>query len=379
MSIQSGRRGKVFLKEEAVYGVAEVLAATNFMRHINVNFGWDPFARVTSPERKESPGPVNRFDRRSDASLKTLEGLIRPSGTLNTLPECSPVLKAGFGSVRNVTLSTTVSVGTGTVNGATLASAAGLAKKDAVLITAGGTKHVRFLTSVVGNVVTWAPALPSAPADGAAVKGCITYLLTTDLAISLDILHAYPAFKRELLGTGIDSLNLEFDGTEAARFTANGPAKEQLTPGQATPGAATEVGGNPPTGMVGDLRVGANAYKHTNFVAEISNGLEVRHSEAGTDRPTELFRKDRREVKIKLDAFAEDETAIYDQTETGANLVVLRQNGRTEGNIVAIYAPRVEFKPAETSDGEDEVRWAFEGMALESADGENDELILAIA
>jgi len=379
MSLQIGRRGKVFLKKEATYGVAEALGPTNFMRHINVNFGWDPYARVTSSERKDSPGPVNRFDRRSDASLKTIEGLIRPSGTLNTLPECDPVMECGFGSVTNVTLSTTVNPGTGTTTGATVASAGTLAKRDAVLISQGGTLHVRFLTSVAGNVLTWAPALPGPPADGAAIKGCITYKLTTDLAKSLDVLHAYTSFKREVLGAGIDSLSLEFDGTEEARFSASGPAKEQITPGQATPGSATEVGGNPPTGMVGELRVGANAYKHTMFSAEINNALAVRHSEAGTDRPTELFRKDRREIKIKLDAFAEDETAIYDQTESGANLSVLRQNGRTEGKIIAIFAPRVEFKPAETSDGEDEVTWSFEGTALETADGENDELMLAIA
>jgi hypothetical protein len=349
------------------------------MRHINVNFGWDPYARVTSNERKDSPGPVNRFDRRSDASLKTLEGLVRPSGTLNTLPECAPALKCGFGAERNVTLSTTVAVGTGAVDGATLASAAGLAKNDAVLIEQGGLKHVRFLTSVAGNVVTWAPDLPGAPADGAAVKGCITFRLTTDLALSLDIGHYYSTFNRELLGAAIDSLSLEFDGTEEARFSASGPAKEQVTPAQAQPGSATQVGGNPPTGMVGELRIGANAYKHTMLSAEISNSLAVRHSEAGTDRPTEVYRKDRRETKIKLDAFAEDETAIYDQTEAGANLQVFRQNGRTEGNIIAVFAPRVEFKPAETSDGEDEVTWSFEGTALETADGENDELILAIA
>jgi hypothetical protein len=202
---------------------------------------------------------------------------------------------------------------------------------------------VRFLTSVAGAVVTWAPALPSAPADGAAVKGCITYRLTTDLAISLDILHAYPSFKRELLGAGIDSLNLEFDGTEEARFTANGPAKEQLTPGQATPGSATEVGGHPPTGMVGELRVAANAYKHTSLGIEISNGLAVRHSEAGTERPSELFRRERRETKVKLDAFAEDETAIYDQTESGGNLAILRQNGRTNSSRPRRAMVRTKF------------------------------------
>ena len=62
MALNIGRRGKIFLMKEAAYGTEEALVASNFMRHIEANFAYDPFARVTSPERKQSPGPVNRFD-----------------------------------------------------------------------------------------------------------------------------------------------------------------------------------------------------------------------------------------------------------------------------------------------------------------------------
>ena len=56
----------------------------------------------------------------------------------------------------------------------------------------------------------------------------------------------------------------------------------------------------------------------------------------------------------------------------------MQQTGRTEGNIVGVYAPVVEWKVPGTDDPDEEVNWSFEGTALESADGQNDELSLGL-
>lgn len=380
MALNIGRKGKVFLKKEAAFGTEEALGATNFLRHIEVNFTSDPFQRVVSPERKTTPGPVNLFDRRQVAGLASLTGLLRPSGVLNTVGECDPILECAFGTKSNVTLATTINDASPSTTDADLASVTGLIVGQPIILIVSSVKYVRFVTAISSSNVTWGPALPSAPANGSAVKSAIGYKLSTDLALSLTIAHYLSGFKRELLGAAIDSLKLDFDGTEEARFTASGPAKSQLTgTTQSEPGSATQVGSNPPTGMVGEMRIGNTVYLHRKLSVDLKNGLMMRNSEAGASAASEVFRGGRREIGISLEAFAETEATLYDQAEAGTVASLFRQNGFTEGNMVALYAPRVDWKVPETSNEEDATTWNFNGVALESADGQNDELWLAFA
>ena len=301
MALEIGRQGQIFLKKESAYATEETITATEALRHIDVGFSFDPKARVTSPEKKQSPGPVARFDRKQSAELSTLVGLLRPSGVLNTLAECDPILEAAFGSLTNLTESTTVSASPSpTTTGATVADAGTLAAGDMVLITVtgeAGTPFVRMLTNVATNALTWAPALPVAPSTGDAVKGGVTYKLTTALAVSLTIAHYLSTFKRELLGVGIDSLELAFDPNEEPRFTASGPAAIQRTgTTQSQPASFTTVGGNPPSGLIGELQIDATIYKFKSLSVSIANALAVRNQEYGVNTPTELYRQGRREI-----------------------------------------------------------------------------------
>lgn len=381
MALQIGRKGQLYVKKEAAYGTAEVLASTNALRHIEVGFGVDPFNRVTSPEKKQSPGPATRFDRKKTAELATLVGLVRPSGVLNTLLECEPILEAAFGALTNVSLASTVASAP-VVGGCVVASAGTLAVGDAVLLSVTGetkSPFVRVLTSVAGTTLGWAPDLPSAQTAGDAVKGGITYKLTTDLAISMTLAHYVEAFKRALLGAGVDQLQLAFDANEEPRFTASGPAKEQITSAaQAKPAAFTTVGGNPPSGLIGELWIDATVYKFKSCEIGITNGLLPRDQEYGINGASEVYRSGRREITIALETFAELEATLYDKAESGAYVTLLKQTGLTEGNIVAVYAPKVEFKVPETDDPDEETNWSFSGMAIEGVADSNDELTLAI-
>lgn len=382
MTIPVGRKGQTYLKKESVYGTAESLAAANALRHVEIGFGFDPFARTTSPEKKQSPGPATRFDRKKTAELASLDVLLRPSGVLNTLPECDPLLEAALGSLANETLATTVEAAPSpTVSGATVASAGTLVEGDAVLITVTGENgpYVRILTDVTGAALTWSPDLPAAPTSGDALKGGITYKLTTDLAVSLTIAHYVGSLKRALLGCGLDSLTFTLDANEEPRITAAGPAAEQITAAVAAkPAAFTTVGGNPPSGLVGELYIDGVAYLFKTMEVALTNALVVRNQEYGVNAGTEVYRQGRREITFGLEAFAETEASLYDKAEAGSNVTLLKQTGKTEGNIVAIYAPRVEFKVPDQDDPDEEVNWSFSGLALETADGENDELTIAL-
>ncbi|MCP4200648.1 MAG: hypothetical protein GY769_01780 [bacterium] len=384
MALSVGRKGQVYLKKEAAYGVEETLSVAEALRHIEIGFGFDPFNRVTSPEKKQSPGPVNRFDRKKTAELANLIALLRPSGVLNTLPEAAPLLEAAFGSFTNETLATTVEAAPApTTTGATVLSAGTLVIGDAVLIEVTGqnkSPFVRILTGVAGAALTWAPALPAAPATGDDLKGGITYKLTTDLAISLTIAHYLDAKKRELLGAGIDQCAMMFDANEEPRLTLAGPAKEQLSAAgvQSQPAGFTTVGGNPPSGIIGELYVDDTEHEFKSLEVALSNTIVVRNQEYGVNGGTEIYRQARREITLALETFADDPAILYEEAVAGNNVSILKQTGKTEGNIVAIYAPRVEWKVPEQDDPDEEVNWSYSALALETADGENDELTLAL-
>lgn len=400
MALNIGRKGRLYVVKEAgtqggngagygqlqdgTNGSNTLSAAARAMRHLDFKATFDPFDRQNSQEKKTSPGHVYNFDRRTKAALGSLGALVRPSGVIGTIPESDPVFEAAFGSKTNPALSTTIASAP-TTGGATLTSAGTLAKGDAVLLIVAGKKYVRFLTSVAGAAVTWAPLLPGAPAGGSAVKSAITYKLTTDLAISLAFLHVLSGFRRELRGAGIDKFSLNFDANSEVQYSASGPAANQLSDAAAVadPGAFTQVGGNPPSGIIGDTLIGDVSYLIKKGGVDLNNGLAVRNEEWGSNADSgiasELYRQGRREISVNLDAYVETAASLYDLSKAGTNASFFNQAGRTEGNIVATYAPIVYWKPADTDSPEGPSNWSFKGMALESADGANDELYFALA
>jgi hypothetical protein len=382
-TLASGRKGQLYVKAEATYGTAPTFTATEALRHLNFKPTRNPFNRVNNPEKKQSPGTVSRFDRRETAGW-SIEALLRPSGTLNTLPEAAAVMNAAFGSTSNITLSTTVSASPSpTTTGCTVASATGLVVGQAILLVVAGVKYVRFLTNISTLALTWAPALPSAPAAASAVKGVITHKLTTDLALSLAMEHYLTAdttHSKVVTGAVVDKLTMAFAQNEEPRFTASGPAKTVTTPAAAKPAAFTAVGtGNPPSGLTGHLVIGSAQYKFTKMDVDISNGMKLRDNSYGFSQAEEILPRGRRIITLGLDALVGDEAVIYDNAESGSRVSVLKQTGLTEGNIVALYAPLVDFDVPDQDDPDDVPTWPFKGVCCESADGQNDELSIAFA
>jgi hypothetical protein len=305
---------------------------------------------------------------------------MRPSGTLNTLPEADEIFLNAFGARTNVTLDTLVSSG-GTTTGATLASGAGLAVGDGIVLTRGGVKYVRVLQTVAGAAVTWAPALPTAIQNSEVVRGCITYKLAAELSGSLALFHIVSTFRRLLLGAVVDRFAMTYDANEEGRFTASGPAQRQLTAGlPSDPAGFTSVGGNAPSGLVGELMIGATAYLDRQVMFDLTNKFKVRNEEQGNaGLATGAYRVGTREITVSIEAFAETQATLYDLAVAGTNTPVLKQTGRTEGNIVAVYCPNVYFKVPETTDGDDEAKWSFSGTALESALNAGNEMTLVFA
>lgn len=400
MGLKIGRKGRLYLVEEAGasggneagYGQLQdgsdgsntLSAAARACRHIDFKFSYDPFGRVNSTEKKTSPGQVVQFDRRPVANLDTLVGLLRPSGVIGTDPECAPILKAAFGASHKAALTTTLNDPAATTTQAILTSVVGLEVGDPILLIVDGKKYARFVTTVGGPGATvWTPALPAAPANGSAVKSGIKYKLTTDLAVSLAMLHCLTSFRRECRGIGIDKLSIMLDANSEPQFSASGPAQKELTDAAAVadPVTFTTVGGNPPSGIVGETYIAGVSYLIKKAQIDLTNALAVRNEEYGSNADTgeasEVYRDGRRSVAISLDAFAETPATLHDFAIAGTRKSFFNQTGRTEGNIVAVYLPIVDWKVPDTDAPEGPSNWSFKGTALESADEANDEAFLA--
>ena len=382
-----GRLGQLYVAAETAYGTPPTLLATHAMRHLSFKPSYNPFNRVNSPAKKQSPGTVARFNRRSSAGA-TVEALIQPSGTINTLAECDPILELGMGSKSNITLATTVAASPApTTSVFTVASATGLVAGQAILVACtGGTfpgKYVRWIVAINTLALTVAPPLPQAPATGDAVKGCCTYKLASALASSLCLAH-YPSsdtmHSQIVTGAVCEKLGFSFAQNDEARLTASFKAKLVTKPAPTKPAAFTMVGSqNPPSGLRGELYVDTVLYKFIKLDVEIDTGVLLREDTYGFASPESILMTGRRTVTLGLDAHVED-SSIYTNAVAGAHVRIHKQTGFTEGNIVAIYTPAgVDFGVPDVDDPDEVPTWAFKGVCCESADGQNDEIVIAFA
>lgn len=389
-TVQIARIGQAYAKKEAVYGTVPALASGNAFRHKALTF---PGSQTTPKreiiEKQQSPGQLstNMTATRSVASFN-LNAILRPSGTLNTLPELDPFFECAFGATSNVTLATTVSAG-GVVGGATLASTVGLVVNQPLLITCpDGKKRVRFIATLPGaNAVTWAPDLPAgqAPANGAAVKSGLLYKFSAQNLKSLAIAHylkntdGSAGLSRALSGAVVDKLSLNFDANDDPMITASGPAKLlDASTAPAQPGSFTTLGSQPPSGITGELVLGNTAAKFLKLGIDIENSIKLRAESYGYSSAEESYRAGRVKIGVGLDMRAQSQTE-YDLAVAGTNLGVFLQTGLvTEGNIIAVYMPRVLFGVPDTDDPDDEVSFPYKGSALESADSALDALFFAL-
>lgn len=381
-----GRTGQVYVIEESAFDTSTTLSATNALRHLNVSMHYDPKSLAKSPERKTHPSQVTMYTRRAQGSWG-LKGQMYPSGTLNTLPEMTAILKNSFGATpTNITLATTLS-GTPTTTTGTVASATGLAIGQAVQITiaAGGNAgvYVRYLTNVVGTALTWGPALPGAPASGDAVKGVVTYGLGSTLPKSLDICH-YPQspatwYNREMLGCICDKLSLSFDSNLEPMFDVSGPAAEMVS-AQSQPGSFTTVGaeGAIPSGLTGYFQWGSTLYQVEKVQFDIQNGMELQNTALGTSKAVDYFRKNKRAVTIKVNAKVSSDLTMWTPALTAGQGTLFLQVGTTSGRIWSLYAPVAQLmSPPDTPDGDETNNWDFNLTCLGTSG--NDEIFLAAA
>jgi hypothetical protein len=386
-----GRQSQLYIQKDSSYAAIPTLVATNYVRQQpGLVMSGNVFNREATAEKKIGAVDFSLRDRKTTAGFTGLPIQIRPSGTINTAPETDVLFENLFGSKTNVTLSTTVA-SSPTTTGATLASAGTLAKYDAVLITCpDGKQRVRFIQTVAGAAVTWAPALAAPPATSAPVLGCITYKIATANALSFALARytrrtdQSAGLKEALLGCALSSASIAIDDKDPV-VTFAGMAQQLLDPTNgsfpAQPGSSTQVGTLVPNGNIGEMWIDANVVKMMKLQIDITTNMKLRNEEADQFIATEAYRMGTFGVTAALDMrmSSQDEANFYDKTFQGTTVSLLRQQGFTAGSIFALHMPRVYAPQPDTDLGMDEGNWPFKGMALESIEDDNNALMFAMA
>jgi len=371
MSIyQIGRLGKCYVKVESTYGTAPTFAATDAFRHIDVNTSAS-LNRSPSLEKRGTPGLRDRFSRHITGLLDIKNAYLQPSGTIGTKPEANVLLKNAFGVETVGTGNTTVASGP-TTTGATVTSAVGFAIGQMIsIIELGGATpgtYNRMLTNVVGSALTWAPALPTAPAASDTVKSGVTYSFANDLPSGFTFAHYLPNVSVEMHGCVVDKLTMMFDGNGEMTFSVSAPAKERLRPAQTIPGSFTTVG-SPITGIVGSFLLNGTAYQVVKGSIAITNAEAMQNEIYGTDRSQGFYRNGRRAVALAITAKVTDDITLATAAEAASDNALFLQCNNVEGKVISLYMPRTEFDVAQTPDADGSMDYSFTGVAKETLTG----------
>lgn len=385
-----GRLRQFYIKDMTAFGTVPTLGATNAMRVRSVVMHYDPQALTPSQERHATPGQRALFRRRAKASID-IEALLYPSGTLNTLPEANTALKNAFGQApTNITLSTTVSSGAG-VSGAVVASATGLAARQAIQIgVLGGSApgvYVRHLTAAYagGTTLTWEPPLPATCAVSDTVKGGVTYVpATAPVPTSMDGAYYPNSFtNREMADILADKLSIMLDSNSEPIIKISGPASRLVAAPQSQPGSFTTVGAENaiPSGLYGYFYYGGTLYEVEKVTFDLTNNFDVQNSALGTAYANAALRKGKREVMITVDAKVSNDLTLWTPsiapgpTAPTENTLMV-QIGLTSGQIWGFFCPRVLILQApDVPDGDETNNYSFKMQALETSG--NDEFYVS--
>lgn len=360
---QVGRLGKVFIKTQADFDTPATFGATDAFRHNTLTLG-KSLNRENSREKRGTPGVANRFSRHTAASFNLTEAYLMSSGTNGVVPEADPILLSGLGATEVNSHTSTVAANP-TATGADLTAVTGLTVGGVITVQVGTAYHVRRVSAIAANTVTWAPALPAAPSVGGVTRGGVIYRFANDLPSVLTIGRYLPNRNWQAEGAVVDQLGLRFDNNGEVMLSASGPAKDR-TAAQAQPGAFTTTG-SPVTGITGGFWVDTVAFPITGLDVAIANTAQLINDTLGTSVATGFFRDGQRTVSLTINCRLTEDDTLEALAEAASDGVLMAQAGNTLGGIIGVYFPRAEFDIPEIPDGDGGLAHSYTGLAKENA------------
>lgn len=326
------------------FGVLTEPLATDAVRHHELTLD-KKNQREPSPEKRGTPDRAQSLPRATDTNFDLAAAFWEPSGTLGTPSYMTKLLRNGFGARTTPAVATTVASG-GATTGAVLTSAAGLAVGDCVVVTLpAGHREITRLKTIVTNTVTWDP-ISAAPANAAAVVSGVNYKLTSTHPTSLGIykFHTAGGFKEAVTGSIVNGMTFMFDGGKEVGLKFSGPGRDRVRTGFTQPGAFTTVG-SPASGLIGNFYVDGTAFLVLTAEVTFENNSLLRKGEIGTQGlGTGIINHgDFRNITASVSFYLED-TNLLGKAETVTTAVLRLLIGDTNGAMVGMVLPRVEFE-----------------------------------
>lgn len=326
------------------FGVLTQPLSTDAFRHLELTLD-KKHNSEPSPEKRGTPDRAQSLPRASDTTFDLASCFWEPSGTLGTPSYISKFLKNGFGKRTTPTLATTVASG-GSTTGAVLTSATGLVVGDTIVVTLpSGAREITRIKTLVTATVTF-DALSAAPANGAAVVSGVNYALTNRHPSSLGVFkyHTAGGFQEAVKGGLVNTMGLMFDGGKEVGLKFGGPGKDWVRTGFTQPAAFTTVG-SPASGLVGNFYVDGNSFLVLTCEINADNKSLLRKGEIGTQGLGTgiINHEDFREITVSVSFYLED-TNLLGKAETKTRAVLRLLIGDTNGSMVGVVCPNVEFE-----------------------------------
>lgn len=385
MALGSHLTEQAWAKLESAYNDSTVvsgLAATDAFLHRQLRCGPGRWNRVPNPGRRSTPDVASMLDRRMSTEWNLSTGW-EPSGTLGTASDLQDILTALFGTKvaagSGTGVTTTVSASpTPTTTGFTVASATGLAVGDIIVVTMPlGHREATRIKTIVSSALT-VDALSAAPASGAAVVAGVTYKLATQSTVQSLGLAKKDTTNSTYEGVGgavVNEGQCVFDGNEEAQWTFSGPAARYYVSGLTLPGSQTLAGA--PLGGIsaGNVYLDGTAFTVLRAALRVTNNWGLRLGELGQAYATGAFRAGKRSVGLDLTYFF-DSTPLRDLAMAKTASTVRALIGNTNGRMLAIVAPQVEWEIEDVPAGDSGPKNASASGVCVAPSG-NDEVFVA--
>ncbi len=329
--------------------------------------------REPSPQKRATPGTAASLPRRKTAAWNLGSALWEPSGVLGTASYLGRLLKAAFGTQTLPALNTTCAAG-GSTTGCTLIAVGTLAIGDCIVLTvgAGARREITRVKTMPGGMAITYDAISAAPDNpGAAVSGVNYKFASTILdTLTICLFHTGGGFQQAVTGCIVDKVELLFDGTREVQVRMSGPGREYTRTGFNQPGTHT-TSGSPASGLVGNFYVDGAAFLISQATIAFENAEAQRNNELGTSYASGHMRGGKRKVTASCSFYLED-TAIIAAAEGTTTQALRLLVGQTNGAMVGIVAPKVEWEIPDVPTGDGPKIITASGVAYET-DG-NDEL-----
>lgn len=150
-----------------------------------------------------------------------------PSGTAGAAPDHAVLLTTCFTQDAQAEQPTFDGSPAPTTTGGTVDDASALAEYDIRGVTlSDGTIHPVVLTDITGNVLTWWPTLPSAPAAGSVLAKAVKYTPAANPTNTVTLYRAHTDYGECASGCVADGWTFNFDAADFARVDVTGKAKD---------------------------------------------------------------------------------------------------------------------------------------------------------